>query len=77
MEFRELILLAGGMSLGFGLGLLVYAVHRIRETRHARWFRKSDKRYADLIEKINKSETAMRSHVDELTALKEEYSNVK
>jgi len=77
MEFRELILLAGGMSLGFGLGLLVYAIHRIRETRHARWFRKNDKRYADLIAKINRDESAMRARVDELTSLKEEYSNVK
>jgi hypothetical protein len=76
MELREMIIALAGMSIGLGIGLMVYAVHRIRETRHARWFRKSDKRYKNLIEKINKSETAMRSHVDELTALKDGYSNV-
>jgi hypothetical protein len=74
MEFRELILLAGGMSLGFGLGLLVYAVHRIRETRHARWFRKSGKRYENIMVKIDRQEQQARKTVEKLESLSKEYN---
>ena len=76
MELREIILLAGGMSLGFGLGLLVYAVHRIRETRATRFFRKAEKRYEKIIGKVDAQQARMQESVDKLTALSEEYKNV-
>jgi predicted negative regulator of RcsB-dependent stress response len=73
MELREVILLAGGMSLGFGLGLLVYAVHRIREERNVRWLRKSGKRYETIINKIDRQEEKVRQTVGKLETLKKEY----
>lgn len=73
MELRELILLAGGISLGFGFGLLVYAVHRIRETRTARFFRNAEKRYDKIVGKADAQQARMQESVDKLTALKEEY----
>lgn len=76
MENSELILAIGSGMLGFGLGLLVYAVHRIRETRYARWRAKSDKRYAKLLARIDREEQTMKARVTSLTDLKEGYSNV-
>lgn len=73
MELRELILLAGGMSLGFGLGLMVYAVHRIRETRSRRWLRKSGKRYEEILARIDKQQNVMQSRVDEISELANKY----
>lgn len=73
MELREVILLAGGISLGFGLGLMVYVVHRFRETRQVRWLRKSGKRYEQILARIDKQENAMRSRVDEISKLSETY----
>lgn len=76
MELREIVIALAGMSIGLGIGLGIYALHRIRETRHERWLAKSNKRYEKLLVKINRSEDVMRARVDELTALKEEYENV-
>jgi hypothetical protein len=76
MEVRELILLAGGMSLGFGLGLLVYAVHRIRETRTRRFLRNAGKRYDKIVGKAEAHQARMQESVDKLTALSKEYNNV-
>jgi predicted negative regulator of RcsB-dependent stress response len=74
MELREVILLAGGMSLGFGLGLLVYAVHRIREERTVRWLRKSGKRYENIMVKIDRQEQQARQTVAKLESLSKEYN---
>ena len=73
MELREIILLAGGISLGFGLGLLVYGVHRLRETRHTRWLRKSGKRYEDILARIDKQQLVVQSRVDEMSELANKY----
>jgi hypothetical protein len=73
MELREIILLAGGISLGFGLGLMVYVIHRLRETRQVRWLRKSGKRYEDIISRIDKQQNAMQSRVDEISELANTY----
>lgn len=76
MELRELIIALAGVSIGLGIGLGIYAIHRLRETRHERWLAKSGKRYENLLVKINRSEDQMRARVNELTALKEGYKNV-
>lgn len=76
MENSEIILLAGGFSLGFGLGLMVYAVHRLRETRATRYLRKAHKKYDKILGKVNEEQARMQANVDRLTALKEEHPNV-
>lgn len=76
MELREMALLVGGFSLGFGLGLMIYAVHRIRETRQVRWLRKSGKRYETIMKKINIQEEKMRQGVAKLDVLKKEFDSV-
>jgi predicted negative regulator of RcsB-dependent stress response len=73
MELREIALLVGGLTLGFGLGLMVYAVHRIRETRATRYLRKAQHRYDKILGKVDAQQARMQESVDKLTALKEDY----
>ena len=73
MELREVILTLAGASIGFGLGLMVYVVHRIRETRTARYLRNVGKRYDKILSKADAQQARMQQSVDKLTALKEDY----
>jgi predicted negative regulator of RcsB-dependent stress response len=73
MELREIILLAGGISLGFGLGLMVYVVHRFRETRTRRFFRTASNRYDKILERANQQQAHMEATVEKLTELKQQY----
>lgn len=76
METREIILAIGSGMLGFGLGLLVYAVHRMRETRNVRYLRKAGKRYDQLIGKINEDQARMQKTIDGFADIKKEFGNV-
>ncbi len=73
MELREMIIALAGLSIGLGIGLGVYAVHRIRETRTARYLRNVGKRYDKILSKANAQQARMQESVDKLTALKEDY----
>jgi hypothetical protein len=71
MEFGETMLLLGGFTLGLGSGLMVHAYYRLREVRRSRWFKKNNKRYQQLIAKLDRDEMAMRASVAKLATLGE------
>lgn len=77
MEIREIILVLAGFSVGFGSGLAIYAVHRLRETSFKRYQRKAHKRYAKLMANINDDTARMKASVKKLTDLKTEYTNAR
>lgn len=76
MELREIALLAGGFSLGMGMGLGVFAMYLLRKSRNVRYLRKAGKRYDQLISKMNEDQARMQKTVDGFADLKREFGNV-
>lgn len=73
MDIRDIVIALAGLSIGLGIGLGVYAIHRIGENREERWLAKSGKKYNRIMSDIAKEEGKVKARVEELHNLAEYY----